>query len=104
MDDGLLRNYLNDTTWFGEISGTGVLAATVYRMAVLDPATYVPKYTKWADKLRIAVAAHVRDDGIISPAVNPLGWGDREPFTTGSPEGQSFGTMLYAAYRDWKTG
>lgn len=36
QDDGLLRNYLNDTTWFGETSGTALLTATVYRMAVLQ--------------------------------------------------------------------
>lgn len=35
-DDGLLRNYLNDTTWFGETSGTALLKATVYRVAVMQ--------------------------------------------------------------------
>lgn len=35
-DDGLLRNYLNDDSWFGEISGTALLTATVYRVAVMQ--------------------------------------------------------------------
>lgn len=36
-DNGLLRNYLNDGTYFGEISGTALLSAVAYRMAVNDP-------------------------------------------------------------------
>lgn len=35
-EEGLLRNYLNDTTWFGETSGTALLTATVYRVAVMQ--------------------------------------------------------------------
>lgn len=33
---GLLRNYLDDETWFGETSGTSLLTAAVYRLAVLQ--------------------------------------------------------------------
>jgi rhamnogalacturonyl hydrolase YesR len=36
-DNGMLRNYLNDGSWFGEISGTALLTAIAYRMAVNDP-------------------------------------------------------------------
>jgi hypothetical protein len=32
--NGLLQNYVDDETWFGEVSGTAMLAATVYTMAV----------------------------------------------------------------------
>lgn len=38
-DNGLLRNYLNDGSWFGEISGTALLSAMAYRMAINDPGT-----------------------------------------------------------------
>ncbi|EME82195.1 uncharacterized protein MYCFIDRAFT_211568 [Pseudocercospora fijiensis CIRAD86] len=115
--DGLLRNYLNDTTWFGETSGTALMTAAVYRLAVLQQeanalfdgsAAKAPKLDKivttdmlaWADKNRKAVAAHIDQSGIARPAVNPLGWGDRTPYVKGSPEGQSFVVMLYAAWRD----
>lgn len=37
-------------------------------------------------------------DGIVAPAVNPLGWGDTTPDTSGSPEGQAFAVLLHAAY------
>ena len=96
----LLRNYLNDESWFGETSGTALLASVVYRMAVLAPETFGKDYISWADDSRKAVAKHVESNGTLSPAVNPLGWGDRKPYTAGSPEGQSFGVLLYAAYRD----
>ncbi|KAF2164010.1 hypothetical protein M409DRAFT_37159 [Zasmidium cellare ATCC 36951] len=113
---GLLRNYLPDNSWFGETSGTALsaqidlielihitaalLAAVVYRMAVLAPGTFTRDYVNWADDSRRAVASHIDSSGILSPAVNPTDWLNRTPFKTGSPEGQSFGAMLYASYRD----
>jgi rhamnogalacturonyl hydrolase YesR len=97
---GLLYNYLNDTTWFGEISGTAMLSATAYRMAVLAPETFGASYISWADANRQTIASHVSANGTISPAVNPLDWGSYTPWTAGSPEGQSFGVFLYTSYRD----
>lgn len=119
--NGLLRNYLNDTSWFGEVSGTALLTATVYRLAALQeeasvlftgqaqkvrdshPGIKKPvtnQMLKWADENRQAIAMHVASNGIASPTVNPLGWGDRTPYTKGSPEGESFLVMMYAAWRD----
>jgi len=101
---GLLRNYLNDTTWFGETSGTAMLTATLYRMAVLAPSTFGTKYTDWANKKVQVVDSCINNTtGIVAPAINPLSWGDRTPFTTGSPEGQSFVVLMHAAYRDWSS-
>jgi hypothetical protein len=51
------------------------------------------RYIAWAEKLRKSVAVHVEANGIFSPAVSPLNWGDHTAYTTGSPEGQSFGDM-----------
>lgn len=105
LTNGLLRNDLNDTTWFGETSGTALLTSVIYRMAVLDPHTFGSTskngYIEWADGLRKAVATHVNGSGILSPAINPLDWGNKVPWTTGSPEGESFGVILASAYRDW---
>lgn len=98
----LLRNYLNNETWFGEVSGTALMASVVYRMAILAPETFTADpYVAWADESRTAIAAHVTSNGTLSPAINPLNWFDLTPFTSGSPEGQSFGTLLYTAYRDY---
>jgi rhamnogalacturonyl hydrolase YesR len=100
---GLLRNYLNDTSWFGETSGTALMSSVAYRMMVLVPEIFAEesRYVTWAENLRISVTAHFKTNGTFSPAVNPLNWSDHTPFTTGSPEGQSFGVLLAAAYRDW---
>ena len=98
-DSGLLRNYLNDGSWFGEVSGTAMLAAVAYRMAVNDPGMFGQQYISWADSNRQAVAQHQNGD-ILSPAVDPYAWGDRTPYTSGSPEGQAFAVYLYTAFRD----
>ncbi|KAF9254687.1 hypothetical protein L218DRAFT_885743 [Marasmius fiardii PR-910] len=111
-DGGLLRNYLNETDdsdghGYGEISGTSLLGAVVYRMAVLQPRTFGGRYVEWADGVRRTLSGsdedgkpHVTENGIVTPAVNPLDWGDTVPFTSGSPEGNNFVVMLYAAWRD----
>ena len=42
---GLLRNYLDDTDYFGDTSGSALMAATVYRMAVLEPNMFGKMYS-----------------------------------------------------------
>ncbi|KAF3051993.1 hypothetical protein E8E11_010634 [Didymella keratinophila] len=100
---GLLRNYVDDETWFGEAAGTALLAATAYRMAVLDPSIFDTKYTDWALQKMNAVARCVDiGTGIVAPVVNPLKESQRTPLGGPSPEGQAFVVLLYAAWRDWK--
>ncbi|KAK4077877.1 CAZyme family GH105 [Trichoderma aggressivum f. europaeum] len=99
-DSGLLRNYLNDGSWFGEVSGTAVLSAVAYRMAVNDPAMFPQSYITWADSNRKSLAQKQNSGGLFSPAVNPYNWHDRTKYTAGSPEGQAFAVYLYTAYRD----
>ena len=112
-DGGLLRNYLDDTTWFGETSGSALLASVAYRLVTLSSASSLlgasklskpdqQKYLNWAEDVRKTFGSdgHITSDGIATPAVNPLGWGDREEFTKGSPEGQNFVILMYAAWRD----
>ncbi|KAK5683350.1 hypothetical protein LTS10_004881 [Elasticomyces elasticus] len=97
---GLLRNYLGQQSWFGETSGTSLLAATAYRMAVLNPKIFAqPKYLDWAHAKRAAVASRVDDDGFAKPAVNPLKHASRDPVES-SPEGASFLLMMGSAWRD----
>ncbi|POS71188.1 hypothetical protein DHEL01_v210418 [Diaporthe helianthi] len=100
-DEPLLRNYLNDTTWFGELSGTTLLAATAYRAAQLEPARFGQKYVDWADEKREAVTGMIGDDGLLAPVVNPLDWTDRTPAAK-SPEAQSFAMLLFSAHRDFQ--
>lgn len=99
-DGGLLRNYLDDSSWFGEVSGTAMLSAVAYRMAVNSPSQFTQKYVQWADANRKALAKHVGGNGLFSPTVDPYNWKDKTPYTSGSPEGQAFTVYLYTAYRD----
>ena len=102
----LLRNYLNDETYSGEAAGTALLAATAYRMAVLVPDYFGPdgfggKYLAWADESRIAVEKCIDKNGLVAPVVNPLRHLQREPLDRGSPEGQCFAVLMFAAYSDY---
>ncbi|KAI1081448.1 hypothetical protein F5B20DRAFT_65094 [Whalleya microplaca] len=99
-DEPLLRNYLNDTSWFGELSGTALLAATAYRAAALAPAEFGQKHIEWADRKREEVTKRVGGDGLLAPVINPLNWGDRTPAKE-SPEAQSFAVLMFAAHRDF---
>ncbi|KAF5380742.1 hypothetical protein D9757_007120 [Collybiopsis confluens] len=101
---GLLRNYLDDVSGdghgYGETSGTALIASVAYRMAVLRPEIFDSSYIDWAEGRREALASHITSDGIASPSVNPLNWSDTVPYTAGSPEGQNFVVLMYAAWRD----
>lgn len=101
-DEPLLRNYLNDTTWFAELAGTALLAATAYRVVQLEPAIFGEKYAAWADAKREAVTTMIGSDGLLAPVVNPLNWNDRTSATK-SPEAQSFAILLFSAYRDFQS-
>jgi rhamnogalacturonyl hydrolase YesR len=99
----LLRNYLDDASWFGEISGTSLLAATAFRVAVLAPEVFGDEYTQWAERKLDVVDQKIDEaTGIVGPAVNPLNWHDTNEYWSGSPEGQSFVVLMHAAYRDWE--
>lgn len=110
LDNGLVRNYMDDLEGplgFGEISGTSLLAATAYRMAVINPRVFGRPYILWAERVRHTLGGsdregnpHITEEGIAQPAVDPLDWKNPIPVTTGSPEGQSFVALLYAAWRD----
>jgi hypothetical protein len=110
-DQGLLRNYYDNFNThdhgFGEISGSALLAATAYRMALLQPSTFTSAYIAWADGIRHVIGgedssgkAHITPDGVLTPVVNPYGWQDTTPYAGASPEGNSFAILLYAAWRD----
>ncbi|KAF2402964.1 hypothetical protein EJ06DRAFT_527931 [Trichodelitschia bisporula] len=106
-ENGLLRNYVDDESWFGEVAGTALMASAVFRMAVLEPRVF-ERYVEWAERKAEAVRRHTNPDtGIAAPAVQELNSMVREPIGTGSAEGQSFVMLLYAARRDyirWQKG
>jgi rhamnogalacturonyl hydrolase YesR len=101
---GLLRNRLDDETWFGEAAGTALIAATVFRMMVLKPSVFgEKKYINWAMKKMDDVERCVdQETGIVAPVVNPTTDDQRTPLDGVSPEAQAFVALLFAAWRDWK--
>ncbi|KAF2208634.1 hypothetical protein CERZMDRAFT_9508, partial [Cercospora zeae-maydis SCOH1-5] len=97
---GLLRNRLQDKGYDGETSGTSLLAATVYRMAISNPMVFGKReYLEWANAKRHAVVSRVDKDGFAKPAADPLNHKSKEPAEI-SPEGESFLLLLGAAWRD----
>jgi hypothetical protein len=62
---GLLRNYIDDETWFVEASGAALIAAVVYRMAVLLPGEFGfdSRYLIWADELKRAAENCIGQSG-----------------------------------------
>lgn len=59
---GLLRNYLGETSWGGETSGTSLLAATAYRMAIMRPEVFAkPMLLDWTHRKRQAVLKNRRE-------------------------------------------
>lgn len=97
---GLLTNYLGDKTTQGETSGTSLLAATAYRMAILSPERFAKdKYLNWATQKRKAVFQRIDENGIAGPAVNPYKPQSTEVIDL-SPEGESFLLILGGAWRD----
>ncbi|KAF8996265.1 hypothetical protein BDQ17DRAFT_1392082 [Cyathus striatus] len=86
--------HFHGTKWIKEIldaaraaplnDSFSLLASVIYRMAVLQPDVFGAEYIAWADSIRF---------GIVTPA-------DNTPFTSGSPEGQAFVVLMYAAWRD----
>jgi rhamnogalacturonyl hydrolase YesR len=104
---GLLRNRLDDESWFGEAAGSSLLAATVFRMAVLEPGVFESAsggtYVSWACRKMEVVKGCVSDEtGIVGPVVNPTRDQQRSPLEGVSPEAQAFVALLVAAWKDWR--
>jgi rhamnogalacturonyl hydrolase YesR len=99
---GLLRKYLDDETSFGEVAGTSLLAAAVFRMALIEPRVFYEQFTRWAVIKMNAVEDCInRRTGVVAPVVNPLDESQRTPLDGVSPEAQAFVILLQAAWRDW---
>jgi rhamnogalacturonyl hydrolase YesR len=99
---GLLRNYLDDETSWGEVAGTSLLAAAVLRMALIEPRTFYEGFTAWAvTKMNSVEDCINRRTGVVASVVNPLDESQRMPLDGVSPEAQAFVMLLQAAWRDW---
>ncbi len=95
----LFHNYATDTSSFLDGASSALLAASVYRIALLGGVYHnLPN----AEKTRKAISGgnHFDGDGWLTPVVNPNNVGNQGEK---SPEAQAFVLMMQAAYNDWKT-
>ncbi|KAH7098847.1 Six-hairpin glycosidase [Auriculariales sp. MPI-PUGE-AT-0066] len=98
--DGLLPNYVNkpDST-FGDSAGSSCLASVVYRAAKTWPEQFdKKKYLDVANAIRKTILNDLDDLGLMKSIVDPLKWDQKGVVST---EGQSFGLMMMAAWRDY---
>jgi hypothetical protein len=99
---GLLRSSLKDKLSLGDVGGTALMAASVFRMAILEPEIFGRKYLTWAEKKSQAVFEHFDFvSGIASSLPTPFKESQQEPLVTGSSDTQSYVILLFAARRDY---
>lgn len=96
--DNLIPDYISGGETFGESAASAALVSVAYRAAVLFPDIFGSNYTEIAGQIRDAVINGVDEMGLLTPLVNPLDFHNKGILST---EGQSFGLMMFAAWRDW---
>lgn len=110
--NGLLHNYLNETSSFVECSGMTAIAAATYRLSELS-SNYSrnPSLTAAESAYRTLLNSHVSSpQGVLSPVVNPMDYSSQltnvKPDASGnaSPEGEAFVLLMESARRDWIKG
>ena len=113
-EDGMFHNYADDESTFVDAASAALIAATVYRHALLTGTyTHIPnaEYVRrklWApesgegndfsDPRSFRDMVHFSSDGFLTPVVNPNSFGQEGEK---SPEGQAFVIQMYAAWKDW---
>lgn len=98
----LLCNYLDDDSYFGDVAGTALIAASVFRLAKMAPEKQSKRQLDWAEQawknIQEVIAGR---GGDVGPTPMPGVATSRVPSQTGSSQGHSFVVMCFAAQRDW---
>lgn len=94
----LVPDYVIGGPTFGDCSSSSALASVAYRGAKLWPGVFGSNYTSAADTIRKAVISGITELGTLSPVVDPLNWNQTGILST---EGQAFGLMMLAAWKDY---
>ncbi|GHJ83778.1 hypothetical protein NliqN6_0180 [Naganishia liquefaciens] len=94
--DGLVHNYIDNSSTFEDTAGSTLLAAASYRLANLGLSS---SHVDFANQIHSTVAArYINSTGHLTHAVDPLNFGKQG---TSSPEGQAFILLMQAGYRDY---
>ncbi|GAA5900416.1 hypothetical protein JCM8208_005356 [Rhodotorula glutinis] len=116
-NQGLRHNYLNESSSFGDSSGTAILSAATFRLSLLSrrfstSAVNLTSPSSLAlasaeNSYRALVPDRVSSAGVVSPVVDPMSFREQLDGVKGdgsgasSPEGGAFVLLLEAARRDW---
>ncbi|GJJ14119.1 hypothetical protein Clacol_008376 [Clathrus columnatus] len=94
---GLFPNYATDNTTFEDASSTALLAASTYRLAVLEGIYHNLPHAEKSRKT-LSTSSHITSEGWLTPVVDPINWTNEG---SDSPEGQAFVVEMTAAWKDW---
>lgn len=98
--EGLVHNYITNTSTFTDTASSALLAYSAFRLSTLG---ITSSYTGFANQVHSTIVGkYISGNGTLLHATDPLVW-DRIG-TTGSPEGQSFVVLMQAAYSDYRGG
>jgi len=112
-DSLLLPNYFattNSSHNYPECSGTALIAAAAYRLAVFEPQCVKDLPMDKIDAARVAIFTKYvnKKTGAVAPVVDPLDWNAVKAFNGSepevgfvSPEGQAFVLLLFEAWKDY---
>ncbi|KAF8501212.1 Six-hairpin glycosidase-like protein [Gautieria morchelliformis] len=118
--NNIFHNYADNTSTFSDCSGTALIAAATYRLAVLTHTLHnIPNaeksrkslsdgshvsiiYGRLVLSLRLTPRSHTHGqfdpNGWLTPVVNPEDWSSSG---SESPEGQAFVVEMQSAWQDW---
>ncbi|ODN76408.1 hypothetical protein L198_08092 [Cryptococcus wingfieldii CBS 7118] len=95
--NGILRNYITDNSSFEDTSASALYAAVGLRLSTLNISS---THLNTSLTLLSSASSYVNSSGFLTQTVNPLDF-SHQATDSGSPEGQAFVVMAYAAHKDW---
>ncbi|BGP27015.1 glycosyl hydrolase, family 88 [Rhodotorula toruloides] len=114
--NGLLHNYLNDTSSFADASSTSLMAASTFRLAQVTsrfnslsasaPSSYSLSSADSAYHT-LTSSKHLSSSGVLAPVVDPYSYGEQMSNVKSdgsgnvSPEGEAFVLLMESARRDY---
>ncbi|GAA5948394.1 hypothetical protein JCM3765_001405 [Sporobolomyces pararoseus] len=112
MRNGLLYNYLNETTSFAECAGTAALSSATFRHSQLSSDySKTSSLTAAESAYQTLLNSHLSSpQGVLSPVVNPMDYSSQlnnvksDGSGNVSPEGEAFTLLMESARREWIQG
>ena len=105
--NGLLYNYLNETSSFFECSGTALLSSATFRLSTLSSTSTSPSLVSAEQAYQTLLNFHLSPSGVLAPVVDPMDYSSQlqnvknDASGNVSPEGEAFVLLMESARRDW---